>query len=91
MQTKDQDQDQVQVQVQVVLGNRKSSLLQQLDQQESLQRRQLVAVIVLQDGDQVLTEVLEARQRPAVLHIEQLVEEVQPHITVRDPEETRPR
>lgn len=74
-----------------VAENRKSSLLQQLDQQESLQRWQLVAITVLQDGDQLLTEELEVRQRLTVLHVEQCMEEFQPQLTVGDPEETKPR
>lgn len=62
-------------------------VLQQLDHQAALQRRQLAAVVLLQDGGEPAAEAPQARQRAAVRHVEQRVEELQPQVGVGVPEE----
>lgn len=61
--------------------------LQQLDHQAALQRGQLAAVVLPQDGAQTAAEALQARQRAAVRHVEQRVEELQPQVGVGVPDE----
>lgn len=56
--------------------------LQQQNHQAALERGQFAAVVLLQDGRQFAAEAPQARQRAAVRHVQQSVEELLPQVAV---------
>lgn len=64
---------------------RRPPSLQQLNHQPALERRQFVAVVLLQDRRQLVAQQRQTRQAVARWNVEQRVEEVQPQVAVRVP------